>query len=74
MLRVAANSAGLVQSLTEPLSTAFELLTKIKAQQGQQAADDSAVMAATGPAGAAAPTPHKPSALTLQLLQLESQV
>jgi hypothetical protein len=61
-----------VQSLTEPLSTAFELLTKIKAQQGQQAADDSAVMAATG--GAAAPTPHKPSALTLQLLQLESQV
>jgi hypothetical protein len=58
------------QVLTEPLSTAFELLTKVKAQhENQQAAGDSASLAAAA-TGRANPTPE----LVQQLQQLESRV
>jgi hypothetical protein len=60
----------MIQVLTEPLSTAFELLTKVKAQhENQQQAGDSAALAAASTARA-----NFSPELVQQLQQLESRV
>lgn len=61
-----------MQALTDPLSTAFELISKVKAQQGncqqlQQARNSADAAAATVPPGAC-------PELVQQLQQLEAQV
>lgn len=65
-----------MQTLIDPLSTAFELLTKAKAQhrEQQQAAVDSSNVATSPGPGAAGGNAGGASALLQQVLQLESKV